>query len=296
MISLPTLANSVWPEFENVNIIRGDELHPIVSGNKLYKLLPILNEAQTTQTKTLISVGGRYSNHPHALAWASKHSGMKSVGLVRGYSEQPITPTLKDCMTWGMDCHFITNQNYLARYNDEFWLPWLDKYPFSMRIDEGGWGKFAIEGSAMWWQGIPKDVATVVTAIGSGSTYAGLLMSKPSEVEVIGVPVFKDADNYSQLINKLTSMGIARQDINLWQNHAGRGFGKLDASQLIFKSEFEKTVGIELDPVYTTKTFHALAMRIRQDSQLRQQKIAIIHTGGLQGNRSIKLGEATTKC
>ena len=284
-LTFSPLVNTDWPEFKNVTIIRGDLIHPVVSGNKLYKLQPILQQAHAAHTQTIISVGGRYSNHLHALAWAARESGLHSVGLVRGYPEQPLTPTLSDCQSWGMTFHFVSHSEYLNRYSDDFWNPWLRSYPSSMRVDEGGWGEMAIMGSSLWWDSIPDDVDLVVTAVGSGSTYAGLLLSKPSNVVVVGVPVFNDSDKYQDLMLKLRNVGIASDDIHLWTGYAGRGFGKLDLPQLTFKTVFERASAIQLDPVYTSKAFHALACQL-QKHPLKNQKIAILHTGGLQGNRT----------
>ena len=234
----------------------------------------------------MVSVGGRYSNHLHALAWSAKKLGFKSVGLVRGYPSQQLTSTLLDCIEWGMELHFIGHQEYLNRYQDDFWSKWLIGYPSAFRIDEGGWGASAMLGSSMWWEGISRDSQIVVTPIGSGCTYAGLLLSRPSHVDVVGVPVYKDTDNYSSLIAKLLSVGVPQQSIKLWPNFAGRGFGKLDDEQASFKYEFERSTKIQLDPVYTAKTFSALASQLKDDVELREKQIAIIHTGGLQGNRS----------
>ncbi len=286
MISYSQLVSQIWPVYPNVTIVRGDLLHPVVSGNKLFKLIPLLNKAKREDKSVLLSVGGRYSNHLHALAWAGHESAMQTVGLVRGYEAQPLTPTLVDCQKWGMHIHFISHDEYESRYSDDFWTFWLRRYEHSLRIDEGGWSAEAIQGSALWWQGIDPKTTLVVCAIGSGSTYAGLVLSKPKQVKVVGVPVFRDPDNYQNLVRKLTDVGVAMGDIHLWPEGAGRGFGKLNAQQRAFKDVFEKQNNCELDPVYTTKVFHALALRLNSDDSLQKHQISVIHTGGLQGNRN----------
>jgi 1-aminocyclopropane-1-carboxylate deaminase len=276
----------VWSKFPNVSIVRGDLLHPIVSGNKLFKLEPLLEKALSKNVETLISVGGRYSNHLHALAWAGRKVGLQTVGVVSGYPAQPLTPTLKDCIEWGMKIHFVGRKAYQSRHQDDFWETWLRKYPASLRIDEGGWSPEAIRGSASWWQGIQHDTQIVLCAIGSGSTMAGLIRSAPSGIKVIGVPVFKDPDGYRSLTAKLEAANIPIDESNIWNGHAGQGFGKLDQNSKDFKTDFEQETKVLLDPVYTTKVFYALEQELLRSEMLRDMNIAVLHTGGLQGNRS----------
>ncbi|MDO7641446.1 pyridoxal-phosphate dependent enzyme [Reinekea sp.] len=283
--SLPSLTQSAWPQRPNVSIIRGDLLHPVVSGNKLYKLQPLLEAAQDSALQTLISVGGRYSNHLHALAWASREAGLQSVGLVLGYAAQVLTPTLLDCQRWGMELHFVDRQTYQERYTDGFWQPWLSLYPNSMRVNEGGWSAEGIKGSGLWWQGIDPDTDLVVCAVGSGSTLAGLATHAPAKVSVVGVPVFRDADNYQDLQTKMAALSLGSEQYSLWTDFAGPGFGKLSPAQRTFSQQFSLASGIALDPVYTAKVFYALESQLTVDPHLHNRKIAILHTGGLQGCR-----------
>jgi 1-aminocyclopropane-1-carboxylate deaminase len=164
------MARTIWPSFPNVSIIRGDLAHPIVSGNKLFKALPLVEQAKRCGSKTIISTGGRYSNHLHALSWLAREEDLRSVGLVRGYAGQTPTPTLIDCQRFGMSLHFIDHSTYNSRYSNEFWKPWLTRYQDSFRIDEGGWSDLAIEGTAKWWSYVPPTADMILVAIGSGTT------------------------------------------------------------------------------------------------------------------------------
>jgi 1-aminocyclopropane-1-carboxylate deaminase len=265
--------------------VRGDLLHPVVSGNKLFKLIPIVQKATSSGCNTLISVGGRFSNHLHALAWVGNELGLSTVGIVQGYLEQEETPTLADCRRWGMTIHFVDRITFQKRYSYDFWKSWLEHYPRAFRVNEGGWSSEAIHGSGMWWEGIPEETDIVVTPIGSGSTYAGLSKSSSKHCSVVGVPVYKDPDGYSDLKLKLLETGINESDIQLWTGYSGKGFGRLDSRISTFKVNFELTTGVMLDPVYTAKSFFALSDKLEHDSALGQKKIAILHTGGLQGSR-----------
>jgi len=232
-----------------------------------------------------VSVGGRYSNHLHALAWACQAVGLESVGLVLGYPAQALTPTLIDCQNWGMRLHFVDRQEYQGRYDDAFWHRWLALYPNAMRLNEGAWSPESMAGSALWWQGIAAETERVICAVGSGCTLAGLAINAPPGTQVVGVPVFRDAENYRDLHAKLASLAPPLTEYQLWTDFAGPGFGRLSPEQRNFSRAFTEESGITLDPVYTAKVFYALAAHLAMDPELGRQKIAILHTGGLQGCR-----------
>lgn len=66
-----------------LDVLRLDELHPIVSGNKWFKLKYYLQQAKEQKSDTIASFGGPYSNHLVALAYAAKEYNLKSIGYVR---------------------------------------------------------------------------------------------------------------------------------------------------------------------------------------------------------------------
>ena len=78
-------------------VLREDLNHPIVSGNKLHKLRPNIEYAKQHNGNCIISFGGPYSNHLHALAWACKEACLNSIGVIRGELHESLTPTLQDC-------------------------------------------------------------------------------------------------------------------------------------------------------------------------------------------------------
>lgn len=279
------LIQTPWYPYRNVVVVRGDLLHPVVSGNKLFKLEPLLTRALAEKRMGVISVGGRYSNHLHALAYAANALGLKSVGLVSGYEQQPLTPTLKDCQRWGMTLHFIGREQYKQRNEPEFWADWQQRYIDYLEVREGGWAKESISASRQWWKGVPPDAEVVVVAVGSGTTLAGLAMSAPKDVLIVGVPTYKDPDNYQNLQKKLKGLDIPSDRYQLWTQYAGPKFGKVSAEQQRFTEEFFKIQRVRLDPVYTAKAFYALAQELAEDPILRRKNIAILHTGGLQGLR-----------
>ncbi|MGR9100682.1 MAG: 1-aminocyclopropane-1-carboxylate deaminase/D-cysteine desulfhydrase, partial [Gammaproteobacteria bacterium] len=114
---------------------RDDLLHPVISGNKWRKLKFILNHALSLGTDTIISMGGAYSNHLHALAYAGKILGLKTIGIVRGERPRILNPTLQDVIRWGMQLEFVSRTGYrqyrlYRRWDDPpaaaysgYWIP-----------------------------------------------------------------------------------------------------------------------------------------------------------------------------
>ena len=62
------------------SMLRLDKLHPIVSGNKWYKLRFYIQAALDQSFNTIASFGGPYSNHLVALAFTAKQNNLKSIG------------------------------------------------------------------------------------------------------------------------------------------------------------------------------------------------------------------------
>jgi len=88
-----------------VAILRLDQIDPLISGNKWFKLTEHLEAAERAGTEGIISLGGAHSNHLHALAAAGKRLGFATVGLLRGHAQQ--TPTVEDLQAFGMQLHWL---------------------------------------------------------------------------------------------------------------------------------------------------------------------------------------------
>ena len=132
----------------HLHIKRDDLLHPIISGNKWRKLKYTLLYALTKGHEHLISMGGPYSNHLHALAYIGHKLNLKTTGLIRG--EQPTVDnyTLADMKKWGMNLKFITRGAFrdLRKYRNHDAEP-AKKYN-GFWIAEGGACHDALCGTA----------------------------------------------------------------------------------------------------------------------------------------------------
>ncbi len=263
---------------------RDDLLHPIISGNKWRKLKYILNHALSLNADTIISMGGAYSNHLHALAYTGKLLGLKTIGLIRGERGDSLTPALLDMQQWGMELRFVSRSDYrlLRHYKqlpdlklNQYWLP------------EGGAETLALKGVAELVYEIDRDYDLLCVPCGTGTTLAGLVNAVPDNVKVMGFAALKHAEFLNHDVNALLPVQRNNWQINL--NYHFGGFAKTNAELLAFIQQFEADTQIPLEPVYTGKMLYAIYDLIKKQVFQANQRIIAVHTGGLQGNRGFNL-------
>ncbi len=163
----------------HLSVKRDDLLHSDISGNKWRKLKFNLIEASSRQIDHILSFGGAYSNHIHALAAAGFLLGFKTSAVIRGEASYVSNPTLKQASAWGMNLQFVTREQYRKRNEGEYLHQLQKQYPETLIVPEGGSNVFALAGIAEAVQEIQeqskKSVEHIVTATGSGGTLAGLI-------------------------------------------------------------------------------------------------------------------------
>ncbi|HET7897360.1 MAG TPA: hypothetical protein VFL47_06815, partial [Flavisolibacter sp.] len=125
-----------------VDVLRLDLLHPVVSGNKWFKLKNYLAEAGD---KTILTFGGAYSNHIVATAAAAKEKGKNCIGIIRGEKPEWYSPTLLQALEYGMKLFFTSREAYRHHFvpNDIYNL--VPKEELFI-IPEGGYGKVGMKG------------------------------------------------------------------------------------------------------------------------------------------------------
>ena len=100
-------------------IKRDDLIHNVISGNKWRKLKYNFQKAKEEGHNTILSFGGVYSNHLHALSYACNKMGFNSIGIVRNGAHHEDNPTLSFCKSQKMQFyHFILSlQLYTGKQN-----------------------------------------------------------------------------------------------------------------------------------------------------------------------------------
>jgi 1-aminocyclopropane-1-carboxylate deaminase/D-cysteine desulfhydrase-like pyridoxal-dependent ACC family enzyme len=288
-----TLQNFSWPEIPDIRIqiYRLDKNHDVVSGNKFYKLKPWLLKAKA-QKAALLSCGGAYSNHLHALAYAGKQHNIATYGLVRGLETDNLTCTMLDCKAMGMQLFPVSREEYRKRYLADFASDQLESLDGqALWVPEGGTDEAAVVSCEEIGHDVNKSSElyhfdSVWLAVGSGGTLAGIARSLRSDMTIFAVPVMR---NWQQVRHRIAVYMTAEQSQRIhWIDHADYGgFGRFKSESIAFHRELEAVSGIAFDPVYTSKV-----MRRMKELLLSREVAAgaplMIHTGGLQGRRSVE--------
>jgi 1-aminocyclopropane-1-carboxylate deaminase len=267
-------------------IKRDDLLHPVISGNKWRKLKYCLNHALNCQKQVLVSMGGPWSNHLHALAYAGKVLGLKTRAFIRGERPRQFSPTLLDIQRWGMQLEFVSRQQYrlLRQYRsfdslpglkaEEYWLP------------EGGASHLALQGVQEIITEITIQYSDLFVSCGTGTTLAGLIAASSEEVQVCGIAALKGAGFLTDEVKKLLPKDCNTPWRILLDYHCG-GFARITPELQQFIEQFEARHSIALDRVYNGKMFYAIYQLIQQGAFKPGQRIVAVHSGGLQGNRHL---------
>lgn len=267
-----------------LHIKRDDLLHPIISGNKWRKLKYTLLLALTKGQEHLISMGGAYSNHLHALAYVGHRLNLKTTGLIRGEQPEKENQTLSDLRQWGMTLEFVSRRDFreLRKYRSHDSAP-AKKYN-GFWIPEGGSSQEALRGVAEILKEIDIDFDMLTLACGTGTTLAGIAKALPGSKRVVGFSALKGGGFLEKDIRKmLRTKGMPNWSIN-FDYHFG-GFAKTDAALLSFIETFQTETNIPLEPLYNGKMLFGLFDLINNHHFKKGQSIIAIHTGGLQGNR-----------
>ena len=272
------------------SILRLDKLHPIVSGNKWFKLRYYIEEAMNQSCTTIASFGGPYSNHLVALAYVAKENNIKSIGYVRATKEDAITPSLQEALAYGMKLEFIGRTNFQEIKNDLLKTNQhksIDNNSIYF-IDEGGYGEVGAKGAATILNEHCKHYTTIIAAVGTGTMLAGLINAAEAHQDIIGIPILKNENTIEDeikalLINKAASFSL------LHNFHQG-GYAKTNPALIAFMNQLWETEKIPTDIVYTGKLLLAVDSLLKENYFKEGSKILVIHSGGLQGNRSLPLG------
>ena len=276
----------------DVFLVRSDKVHTHVSGNKWFKLKYALQQAKQQNVETLISFGGAYSNHIHALAYAAHQLDINTVGFIRGQWTED-NQTLQDARNWGMQLHSLSREAYREKHTQPFLDDLKQNYPNSMIIAEGGSGVLAVKGVADLMREIESslpDLDVLVAACGTGGTLAGLLASAEHTQSILGIPVLIGAQflnhDIEQLLTISESPAKCRWQLDL-EGHYG-GYGKVKAEHIATMKEIEERHQVILEPVYVAKMWRRFNELVAQDYFPVGAKVALLHSGGLQGRRGFK--------
>jgi 1-aminocyclopropane-1-carboxylate deaminase len=274
-----------------VQVKRDDNIHPTISGNKWRKLKYNLNHVLGNKNITgVLSFGGAYSNHIHALAFACYQRGIPCVGFIRGEQHYENNCTLTQAKLWGMQLHFIDRKTYRRRHDTDYLTTLQQQYPNYFIVPEGGSNSLAITGVAEILNELAQQASydTLITPVGSGGTLAGLITgdinTNTNVHKILGIAVLKEADYLIESIQALLPKSASSH--NKWQLltefHRG-GYAKFSALDITRILEFNRITHVDFEPVYSGKMILAFLDLLEQGYFSEGERIVLLHTGGMQG-------------
>jgi 1-aminocyclopropane-1-carboxylate deaminase/D-cysteine desulfhydrase-like pyridoxal-dependent ACC family enzyme len=279
--------NNVLFERNQVRLFlkRDDLIHPEMPGNKFRKLKYNLERARLEGHETLLSFGGAYSNHIHAMAAAGASYGFNTVGVIRGEEYSPLNPTLAFASEKGMKLHYISRGEYKNKYGKSFLNKLESLYGRFYLVPEGGSNVEAVKGCTEIIGEIDHDVDVIAACCGTGGTMAGILAGLDGNKYAIGFPVLKNGGFLREEISRIVKNynNRAYQNWHLETSYYFGGYARFDRDLVRFINDFKRQTDIPLDPVYTGKMMFGLLDLIGKGFFPEGTRILAIHTGGLQG-------------
>ena len=264
-------------------------------GNKWFKLKYNWLQAQEKGFSSIVSIGGAWSNHLSALAYAGDHLGLNTIGLIRGAwrSAHP-TPSMLEMEGNGMKLIGLDTAIYEMRDTEDFKVWLRDQYPHSYYIPEGGANYWGLMGAMeMLDERDQQDYDAIWLAGGTGTTAAGVLLSAAAHQKVHVVFALKASEDELRemvaaklkwLIQDNESLEDLMSRLIVYGDDQWGGYGRGDQRLFDWINEWEDK-GLPLDRVYTAKLWWCIVQNIQYSREADRN--LMIHTGGLQGNRSI---------
>lgn len=272
-----------------VDMLRLDLLHEEISGNKWFKLKYNLEQARREKKGTILTFGGAWSNHIAATAAACDALGWKSIGIIRGDELRSDSSfTLLQAQRHGMQLHFISRQQYRDKENKEFTDFLNKKFGDPYIIPEGGSNDLGIKGCREILSFCePEKYTHICCAVGTGATLAGIIESSSPLQQILGFAALKNADYLRDKIeNQLTEKAKNNSWKLMTEYHLG-GFAQKTEQLMRFMKDFYDTDKIQLDFVYNAKMMFGINDLVIMKYFPPGSRILSIHTGGLQGNKSL---------
>ena len=277
-------AGRLWVKRDDVNGVGG-------GGNKVRKLEFLIGDALAQGCDTLVTGGGRQSNHCRITASAAAKLGLGCTIVLT--SPRPSVPTgnvlldevLRPDIVWAGTRDYYGAEAAIEEACERLTVEGRKPY----RMPVGGASTIGALGYVACGLELVEqrpDVSFVVTADGSGGTHAGLVAGVGDHAKVLGVDVGTRPDLDERVPEKaaevaaLAGLPAPAGTVQLDHERFGPGYGAptdecREALHLAATLE-----GLLLDPVYTGKAMAGLIAAARQGRLPADGSIVFVHTGG----------------
>lgn len=283
-VSVESIKSEVFSSSNiHADVLRLDKLHPVVSGNKWFKLKYYLQQTIADNAKAVATFGGAFSNHIIAAAYACNKLNVKCTGFIRGEEPTNYSQTLLDAAALNMQLKFLSREAYKNKQAV------INENPQMFFIPEGGYGIKGAKGAGEILQ-LVSNLAVydyIVCAVGTGTMLAGITNASLPHQQCIGISVMKNNLSLNETVNSLLTDEARQKQVNVFHDYHFGGYAKHTSELIAFMNQVKINHQLPLDFVYTAKAFYAVCDLSAKKYFPENVRILFIHSGGLQGNRSL---------
>jgi 1-aminocyclopropane-1-carboxylate deaminase len=274
------------PSFEaagvRVRVLREDLRHPIVGGNKLWKLRHVPEAFHSSGADCIVSFGGAFSNHLNALSTVCHWMDLPFHAIIRG-EERPVNNRIEHMIREGTTIHYCSRTSYRQKEEPEAFqslVKDLNIPPKAFLVPEGGNSAMGRRGCLDLGKIVPVSSNHFLLACGTGTTMAGVLDGIDAKIKVTGIPVVRSGNTLEKMMRELYP---DKSNYALLHGYEEGGYGKSSERLEHFIHNFTTETGIPIEPVYTGKLFFALNDLSGSGYFSRGDDITVLHSGGIPG-------------
>jgi D-cysteine desulfhydrase family pyridoxal phosphate-dependent enzyme len=283
---------------KNIYIKRDDMTGAALGGNKVRKLEFLLADARAKGADVVLTAGGPQSNHAMLTAACAAKLGMSAILVLKKRGVLSGGNLILDEI-FGAEVRFVDTDSYdgvyaemeriMADLRAQGHAPYFIPVGGSVPLGCLGYVNCAKE-IANQAEDLGVDFDIIVSATGSGGTYAGLTLGAklflPGTVSV-GIGVCDDPfeaisldlmEGTAALLE--ADVPVEAADIHI-HYHIGPGYAIPSPEGAAAVRRLARTEGILVDPVYTGKALAGFFQLLEEDSAFRDaENILFLHTGG----------------
>jgi D-cysteine desulfhydrase family pyridoxal phosphate-dependent enzyme len=275
--------------------VKRDDVNGLAGGgNKVRKLEYLIADALEQGCDTLVTGGGRQSNHCRITAAAANRLGLRCTIVLT--SPRPSTPTgnvlldevLRPDIVWAGERDYYGAEAAIEEACDR--LRGEGRRPYAIPVGGastiGALGYVACGLELVGQLGSAGPPALVVVADGSGGTHAGLVAGLGDHGRVLGVDVGTRPDLDERVPEKaveaaaLAGLAAPTGTVQVDHDRFGSGYGAPTDECREALHLAATTEGLLLDPVYTGKAMAGLIAAAREGRLPSDGPIVFVHTGG----------------
>jgi 1-aminocyclopropane-1-carboxylate deaminase len=119
---------------------------------------------------------------------------------------------------------------------------------------------------------------------------AGIIKAAAPHQKIIGISVLKNNMSIDAEINALLIPKESKKNFEIIHGYDFGGYAKHTPALIKYMNDCYQNLELPLDFVYTAKLVYAVQDLANKGKFEPTSKILLIHSGGLQGNRSFKKG------